>query len=208
MEKTKKSKKEKLKDKTVKNKGKISSKEKGSKEKRKKVKRSAIDKVNQRFSNIGKTGVNIDKVEYLVRITDTQSVLTLQGQLLSQDPAGIVLRHKKGRGSILRISRIPSTDLISVSGLVGEGCIAQVRRSQIIAEFHGTVEVSKSGKTLTCTDSTTEEKTTVYLNDGRFNVEVYVDEGSGRKRVKKDGKKESKKSKKDTSDTGEDDFDD
>lgn len=198
MEKTKKSKKERLKDKELKAKKGV----KGT-EKKKKVRRSAIDKVNQKFSKTGKTGVNIEKAEFTVKVIDTQSVLTLHGQLLAQDPAGIVLRHKKGRGSILRISKIPVADLISVSGLVGEGCIAQIKRNQVIAEFHGKVEFSKSGKSLTCTDSTTEEKTSIYLDDKRFDVEVYVDEGSGRKRDKKEGKKKSKKN-----DTGEDDFDD
>lgn len=194
----------------VKTKSKKGESESGGKQRKKPVRRSSIDKVNQKFARFGKSSINFDKAVYRVRITDTQAVVTLQGQLLARDSAGIVVRHKKGRGSILRVSRIPNKDIVSIQGSLGEGCIAIVRRSQLVAEFNGTVEVSKSGKTATVTDKNTEDTTTVYLEDSRFDVEIFTEEGGKSSRKNKEGKegKEGKKGKKVQEETGDDDFDD
>lgn len=178
--------------------------EKTEKKKRKKAqRRSQLEKIGAKFSKFGKSKTDTIKANYLIRITDKQAIVTLEGQLLNQDASGIVLRHKKGRGTILRISRIPASNLVYCSGSVGEACAAVVRRSKLIAEFYGTVETSKSGKTCTIVNAETEETTVVNLEQqDRFDIEIFVDEGSSRK-SKKEGKGKGKKD-----DVGEDDFED
>jgi len=164
------------------------------------------DRVSKRLRGIKKgTGI---KLKGAIHVLNVYALVPVQvnGFLVSMNKNFIVFRHKKTNASKkTRVSTFPRNSVIEVFGQVGEPSQVTMWRRNLISSVRGRVTLNNKQGSVTVIDLTSEEPTTIFLNDS-IEIELFADEEEKAQRAPKKRKSRPVVEEEDESD--EDDEDD
>lgn len=156
------------------------------------VQRSRAEKSERKLKGIKPgVGLSLDTAQHTVNVYAITPVV-VPGFLVSKSSNFVVFRHRRTSASKKTVTTtFPRSQVISVTGEVGEISQLVITRRALIDTYRGTVKINDKSNTVTITDPLSSEPTTFYIGSS-FDVDVIVDEDEKAQKVSKRLKSKSK----------------